>query len=78
MLLDNLEYITMQKQDTDYLVDYQSGCLGWNMEIAEYLIQNVLMIDDQTAPYPPELINNYGISESDKEKILTEFHRKTK
>jgi len=75
MLLDNLEYITMQKQDTDYLVDYQSGCLGWNMEIGEYLIRNVLMIDDQIL-YPPGSINNYRISELDKEKILTEFRNR--
>ncbi len=62
-------------QDADYLIDYQSGCLGWNMEIGEYLIRNVLMIDDQIL-YPPGSINDYGISELDKEKILTEFRNR--
>ena len=65
-------------QDTDYPVPYQSGCEGWNMELSEYLIRHVLMIDDQTAPYPPKLIDDFGISEIDKEKILAEFRNRPK
>jgi len=65
-------------KDTDYQVPYQSGCLGWNMELSEYLIWHVLLIDDQAPPYPPELTDDFGISEIDKEKILTEFRKRPK
>ena len=36
---------------TIYSVYYQSGCLGNKMEIGEYLVQNVLMIDNQIPPF---------------------------
>ncbi len=70
------ELILQGIHDTNYQVSYQSGCEGWNMEIGEYLVRNVLMIDSQIAPYPPELINDFAISELDKEKILTEFRKR--
>jgi hypothetical protein len=60
-------------RDTTYQIDYQSGCLGWNMGIGEYLVQNVLLIDDEIPP--PERLPDFGLTEMDKEKILTEFRK---
>ena len=44
--------------------------------INEYLIQNVLMFDDQIIPYKPELIFDFGFSDLEKQKILNEFRNK--
>ena len=60
-------------RDTTYQIDYQSGCLGWNMNIGEYIVQNVLLIDDEIPP--PERLPDFGLTEIDKEKILTEFRK---
>ena len=60
-------------RDTTYQIDYQSGCLGWNMDIGEYLVQNVLLIDDEIPS--PERLPDFGLTEIDKEKILTEFRK---
>ena len=65
-------------KDTTYLVDYQSGCIGWNKEIGEYLVQDVLMIDDQIPPFPPEMQTEFGLTEIDKEKILSEYKKRPK
>ena len=65
-------------QDTLYLVDYQSGCFIWNREIGEYLVQDVLMIDDQAPPFPPEIQTEFGLTEIEKQKILTEYRRRAK
>jgi hypothetical protein len=65
-------------KDTIYLVDYQSGCIGWSREIGEYLVQDVLMIDDQIPPFPPEMQTGIGFTELDKEKILTEYKKRPK
>ncbi|MFY0715382.1 hypothetical protein J1D01_17140 [Seonamhaeicola sp. NFXS20] len=63
-------------RDTTYQIDYQSGCLGWNINIGEYLVQNVLLIDDEIPP--PERLPNFGLSEIDKEKILAEYKKRLK
>ena len=65
-------------RDTTYLVDYQSGCIGWNREIGEYLVQDVLMIDNQTQPFAPEMWTEYRLTEIDKQKILSEFKKRPK
>lgn len=65
-------------KDTIYLVDYQSGCIGWSREIGEYLVQDVLMIDDQTPSFSPEQQTGIGLSELDKEKILVEYKKRPK
>jgi hypothetical protein len=69
------ELILNAINDTIYPVYYQSGCLGNKLEIGEYLVQNVLMIDDRIPPFPPELVTDFGLSELEKQKILTEFHK---
>ena len=56
--------------DTTYLVDYQSDCIGWNREIGEYLVQDVLMIDNQTQPFAPEMWTEYRLTEIDKKNII--------
>ncbi len=60
-------------KDTTYLVDYQFGCLGTRMKIGKYLIQNVLMIDKNVPLLYEVPISNFGLSELDKEKILSEY-----
>lgn len=65
-------------KDTIYEVDYQSGCLGMYMSIGEYLIQNVLNIDDRMPPLTPNMMSDFGISKLDKEKILIEFKKSLK
>ena len=65
-------------KDTTYLLDYQSGCIGWSREIGEYLIQDVLAIDDQIPPSPLETRTVFGLTELDKEKILSEFKKRPK
>lgn len=72
------ELILNAINDTIYSVYYQSGCLGNELEISEYLVQNVLMIDDQIPPFRPELITDFGLSKQEKQKILTEFHNRKK
>lgn len=65
-------------QDTAYLVDYQSGCIGWNREIGEYLVQDVLMIDDRIPPFLPEMQPEFGLTKIDKAKILSEYKKRSK
>ncbi|WP_281847199.1 hypothetical protein [Olleya namhaensis] len=72
------ELISNAINDTIYSVYYQSGCLGDELKVGEYLVQNVLMIDDRIPPFRPELITDFGLSELEKEKILTEFHNRKK
>lgn len=69
------ELILEAFRDTEYEVDYQSGCLGWRMTLGEYLMRNVLFIDDQIPPPPSEFINDFGISEFDNGKILAEYRK---
>ena len=72
------EIISSAINDTIYSVFYDSGCTGMKMEIGEYLVQNVLMIDDKIEPFSPELITDFGFSKVEKQKILNEFHNRKK
>lgn len=63
-------------QDTTYLLGYQSGCIGWNMEIGEYLVQHVLMIDKLAPPFPPEMYTEFGLTKIDEEKIISEYRKR--
>ena len=47
-------------------------CLGDKLDIGEYLVQKVLMIDDQVPPFRPELITDFGLSKIEKQKISKE------
>ncbi len=72
------ELILNAINDTIYSVYYQYGCLGDKLEIGEYLIQKVLMIDDRIPPFRPELITEFGFSKLEKQKILNKFHNRKK
>lgn len=76
--LDKTNLTLKAIRDTTYLVNYQSGCLVSDIEIGEYLVEIVLKIDDQSPPFPTYMINDFGLSELDREKILTEFRKKPK
>lgn len=75
---NKVELISNAINDTIYSVYYQSGCLGDELDIGEYLVQKVLMIDDQVPPFRPELITDFGLSKMEKQKILNEFHNRKK
>lgn len=64
-------------RDTTYLVNYQSGCLGWDIEIGKYLIQNVLMIDDKAPLFSAEDRIRFDLTQLDKEKILIEYRKRS-
>mgnify|MGYP003629118942 CR=1 FL=1 len=70
------ELIENAINDTIYSVYYYSGCSGMKMGIGEYLIQNVLMIDNRIEPFSAELITDFGFSELEKKEILTKFHNR--
>lgn len=72
------ELVLRAMQDTTYQLRYQSGCLAWSREIGEYLVQDVLMIDDQIPPFPPDLVSEFGLTEPEKEKLLSEFRKRSK
>ena len=65
-------------KDKEYKVYYSMGCEGIELDVSEYLIQWYLKIDKQMPPFQPELIADYGLTESEKEKILTEFRKRPK
>ena len=69
------ELVLKAIQDTTYLLDFQSGCTGWNREIGRYLVQDVLMMDDQIPKSPPSMRTDFGLSKIDKEKILSEYKK---
>ena len=73
---NKMELILKTNVDTIYPVYIQTGCLGSKKKLNEYLIQNVLMFDDQIIPYKPELIFDFGFSDLEKQKILNEFRNK--
>lgn len=58
--------------DTTYIIDNQSRCL-MNVNIGEYIVQNVLLIDDEIPT--PERLPDFGLNKIEKEKILTEFKK---
>ena len=70
------ELIENAINDTIYSVYYDSGCTGMKMGIGEYLIQNVLMIDNRIEPFSAELITDFGFTELEKKEILTKFHNR--
>jgi len=63
--------------DRKYPVYYQSGCEGSVMEIGTYLIYYVLGIDDDLPLPPPREILRFGLTESDRQIILAEYHKRS-
>ena len=51
---DNYKLIVKALNDTSHFLNYQSGCLGETIMIGEYIVQNVLYIDQKSPPPPPE------------------------
>ncbi len=61
--------------DTEYSIYLQGGCEGTQMNISEYLVDFVLLIDDN-GPFPPLGIKNrYNFSQKDIDKILEEYRK---
>lgn len=60
-------------QDTTYKVFFLSGCEAWEREIGAYLMQDVLILDDQIPPLRSKYLANIDLSDSDKNLILSEY-----
>ena len=45
------------------------------MNISEYLVDFVLYIDDKSPPPPFGFENKFGLSESERNKILVEYRK---
>ena len=73
--LQKTKLILRAIQDTAYFVNYQSGCIVDDKKIGEYLVNDVLFINDKIPPPPPEFITDFGLKNADKEKILKEFRK---
>ncbi|WP_298903494.1 hypothetical protein [uncultured Psychroserpens sp.] len=69
------EYILKAIRDTTDLVYYQSGCIGTAMTLNKYVSNYVLNIADDVPPFPPDSTSDFGLSETDKEKILKEYKK---
>jgi len=65
-------------RDTTYQVSYQSGCLGWERSIGEYLIQDILRIDDRLPPMTRAFRASFGLTDTQRGKILIEFKKTLK
>ena len=69
------EYALKAISDTTHIVYYQSGCIGTGMSLNKYVSHYVLNIADDIPPFPPNMTPDFGLSESDKEKILKEYRK---
>ena len=69
---DKREIIFKALNDDKYPIEYQAGCIGTPMYIREYLMDNVLYIDN-SFPLPPGAFNQINLSETDIQSILEEF-----
>ena len=62
--------------ETEYTTHYLSGCIGMELNIGEYLVDIVLKIGDNSPPPPPGGFGiKYGLSESERNKILAEYRK---
>lgn len=64
-----IDLISKSINDKEYKVYYSVGCEAIELEISQYLIQWFLKIDNKMPPFRPELVVDYGLSESEKEKF---------
>ncbi|MCT4665245.1 MAG: hypothetical protein N4A45_08450 [Flavobacteriales bacterium] len=69
------ELILKAIQDTVYTVEYQFGCIIRDKKIGEYLIQNVLMIDERIPSLPPKMKVDFGLTAIEKETILSSYRK---
>jgi len=59
-------------KDTEYSIFYRTGCEGMNMNISEYLVDLVLLIDDKGLLGKT---NRYNLPQTDIDKILNEYKK---
>jgi len=59
-------------KDTEYSIFYRTGCEGMNMNISEYLVDLVLLIDDKGLLGKT---NRYNLPQNDIDKILNEYKK---
>ena len=69
------DYILKAIADNEYPIYFQAGCSGIEMTIGEYLIEFVLLIDDDSPPLPSGFRNPYDFSDVDIEKIMAEYRK---
>ncbi len=70
------ELILKAINDTEYPIEYASGCTGRPMYIGEYLVDYVLFLDENN-PLPKDVIRNqFNLSKEDVDNIISEFREK--
>ncbi|MFK8057737.1 MAG: hypothetical protein AB8F78_16540 [Saprospiraceae bacterium] len=63
-------------KENEYKTYFQSGCIGMELNIGEYLVDIVLQIGDNSPPPPPNGFGiKYGLSENESNRILTEYRK---
>jgi hypothetical protein len=63
-------------KEDEHKTYFQSGCIGMELNIGEYLVDIVLKIGDNSPPPPPGGFGiKYGLSESECNKILAEYRK---
>lgn len=72
------ELILKAINDQEYPIHYQSGCIGQEMYIGQYLVDFVLLIGENSPPPPPRgSAYKFGISKKDTERIIAEYKKTT-
>lgn len=69
------ELIIEAIRDKEYKVYYQAGCLVWDISLGEYLMREILNLDETYPTLQPSSRYNFGLSEADKAEII-ELYRK--
>ncbi|MCF7569585.1 hypothetical protein L3X37_14645 [Sabulilitoribacter arenilitoris] len=70
---EKADLIVRAIDDKEYHVFYSAGCEGFEFEIGEYLMRYVLLNDTELPPVKPGAEIDYGLSQSDKEIIITAY-----
>ena len=56
--------------DNEHIVAFQSGCLVWDLSLAEYLVRDVLHLVGNYPPPPPKSRLDIDFSDADKHEII--------
>lgn len=64
--------------DTSFFISYHSGCFVWNRGIREYIVHDVLMMDNQVPPMAMNSMNRVELTQTDIDKILVAFRKRQK
>jgi len=70
---EKVDIILKSIDDKEFKVFYSMGCQGYELEISEYLMRFVLMDENELPPNEQELDIDFGLSQSDKTKIMTAY-----